>query len=174
MKSLVGSDEGKEKWSPKYFLILTFTDTGGQVINHYWVTDRLPSTGTLPLSLSVLSSHSVSMTTLHPTPLQPAWHTQCHPLCSRVQRPWPLHRPGQPSGWRERGKDRQSVYQNTASHSSWLRRWGQMLLSFNLHKIQMSGHSKTFVTYLFIFHLTLNWIWWMICHWLGIILSPQN
>lgn len=62
----------------------------------------------------------------------------------------------------------------TTGHSSWLRRWGQMLLSFNLHKIQMSGHSKTFVTYLFIFHLTLNWIWWMICHWLGIILSPQN
>ena len=57
-----------------------------------------PPKGTSPPSLSALSSHSVSMTTLQPTPLQPAWHTQCRPLCSRVQRPCPLHSPGQPSG----------------------------------------------------------------------------
>lgn len=50
-----------------------------------------------PPSLSVPSLQSVSMTTLHPGPLHPAWQTQRQPLCSRVQRPCPLHNPGQPS-----------------------------------------------------------------------------
>ena len=50
-----------------------------------------------PPSLSAPSLQSVSMTTLHPGPLQPVWQTQRQPLCSRVQRPCPLHRPGQPS-----------------------------------------------------------------------------
>ncbi|KAF3838051.1 hypothetical protein F7725_009819 [Dissostichus mawsoni] len=56
--------------------------------------------GMSPPSLSVPSLQSVSMTTLHPGPLHPAWQTQRQPLCSRVQRPCPLHSPGQPS---ERG-----------------------------------------------------------------------
>ncbi len=50
-----------------------------------------------PPSLSVPSLQSVSMTTLHPGPLHPVWQTQRQPLCSRVQRPCPLHNPGQPS-----------------------------------------------------------------------------
>lgn len=50
-----------------------------------------------PPSLSAPSLQSVSMTTLHPGPLHPVWQTQRQPLCSRVQRPCPLHRPGQPS-----------------------------------------------------------------------------
>lgn len=50
-----------------------------------------------PPSLSVPSLQSVSMTTLHPGPLHPGWQMQRQPFCSRVQRPCPLHNPGQPS-----------------------------------------------------------------------------
>lgn len=51
----------------------------------------------LPPSLSKLSPQSISMTILHPVPLQPTWHTQCQPFWSRVHRPFPKQSPGQPS-----------------------------------------------------------------------------
>lgn len=53
-----------------------------------------------PPSLSLLSAQAVSMATLHPGPLQPLWQTHCQLFWPSVHRPLPLHRSGQPSGWR--------------------------------------------------------------------------
>lgn len=58
-----------------------------------------------PPSLSLLSAQEVSMATLHPGPLQPVWQTHCQLFWPSVHLPLPLHRSGQPSGWRnEEGK----------------------------------------------------------------------
>lgn len=53
-----------------------------------------------PPSLSLLSAQEVSMATLHPGPLQPVWQTHCQLFWPSVHLPLPLHKSGQPSGWR--------------------------------------------------------------------------
>ena len=60
-----------------------------------------------PPSLSLLSAQAVSMATLHPGPLQPVWQTHCQLFWPSVHLPLPLHKSGQPSGWRDgEGKDK--------------------------------------------------------------------
>lgn len=66
----------------------------------------------LPPSLSFPSPHAVSMEVSQPAPLQPSWQTQRHPFMSRVHLPFPLHRPGHPSGMAKRKKKIRSVGEN--------------------------------------------------------------
>lgn len=53
-----------------------------------------------PPSLSLLSAQEVSIATLHPGPLQPVWQTHCQLFWPSMHLPLPLHKSGQPSGWR--------------------------------------------------------------------------